>query len=236
MPGRSKLTRLKQTSKSPPQKTNSPCKQSKTNQNVVKTVNEQIPVNLGLIDGMSKFFTTNSTQRPHHLPQYMSIQQMVNNNQMMARKILKRTRNHQRSKQSAAVAVAVSVNSINSALSLNNNSIIDNQSNLLNSSDKENQQTMNKRLSSNKLALKSNVNKKMKSPNAIVNKKNSLLLKIQSNKRRQLKKQPQTNSKTSDNRNSCRNSGIKIRTVYILSKIIYQPIENLKYFFQYNSF
>ena len=217
-PGGSKLTRLKPTSKS--SQTKSPCKQPKTSQNVVnQTVNEQIPVNLGLIDGMSKFFTPNSTQRPHHLPQYMSIQQMVNNNQMMARKILKRTRNHQRSKQSAAVAAAasaaVSVNNINAAVTLSNNST-DNQSNLLNSSDKENQQTMNKRLSSNKLALKSNVNKKMKSPNAIVNKKNGLLLKIQSNKRRQLKKQPQTNLKTNGNRNSCRNSGIKILTVYIL--------------------
>jgi len=159
---------------------------------------------------MSKFFTPNSTQRPHQLPHYMSTQQIINNNQMMARKILKRTRNHQRSKQSAAY------NNNNSA-AITSNANTNNQSNLLNSSDKENQQTMNKRLSSNKLALKSNVNKKIKSPNAIVNKKTSLLVKIQSNKNKQLKKQPQKNLKTIPVRSSSRNSGIRIINLFFIN-------------------
>ena len=111
---------------------------------------KQIPTSLGLIDGMSKFFTPNSTQRHHQFNYYVSTNNTSvnltnnnNNNQLLARKILKRTKN-QRSKQSS-----------------NSNKDNSNQSkSLLSNSDKENQTNNNNNNKTNLLyKIKLNRNK-----------------------------------------------------------------------------
>lgn len=157
---------------------------------------EEIPATLGLIDGMSKFFTPNSTQRHHQFNFYAAanfkMQSSVsNNNHLVAKKILKRSKNSQRNKQISSTATLATSTA-------NSNQTNDQTSNSLNNSDKENQ-------------FKSPVKKSpsIMSANNSGNKKTSLLFKMKLSKSKL--KQKQTNS-----RNHSLNNESKSKSKYEL--------------------